>query len=39
MLFESDNGASNMVPWPITHPTNPKFSPLAVAAWVSAYAE
>lgn len=35
-LFESDNGSSNMVPWPITHPANDAYSPLAVAAWASA---
>lgn len=36
MLFESDNGNDKMKPWPITHPTNPNYSPLAVAAWRAA---
>jgi hypothetical protein len=36
MMFESDNGASNMKPWPITHPTNPSYSPLAAAAYATA---
>lgn len=36
MLFESDNGNAGMVPWPITHPGDPTYSPEAVAVWAAA---
>lgn len=36
MPFESDSGKPAYVPWPMTHPTNPNYSPLAVSAWASA---